>query len=292
MRIAIVTCAAYPEISLSDALYSAALERLGATVTTVPWNGGPAASRAALRRADAAVLRSPWDYPQHLPAFLDWLAANADIRLLNPPALARWNADKRYLLDLDRAGVPIPPLRVLPADAGVDELRAALTALETDRAVVKPVWGGSGRGVVLVTPETLAEGLGRTRAEAPGCPLIVQRFAPEIAESGEISLIFVGGEFAHAVRKRPAEGEFRVNTRFAPRPPERVVPAARVRAGAEAVLCALPGSAPPLYARIDGIECAEGFVCLEAEVIDPALFFPLAPESAERMARATVAAVR
>lgn len=292
MRVAIVTCAAYPDLSPSDALYRAALERLDVVVETVPWNGEPLATRAALRRADAAVLRAPWDYPQHLPAFLRWLAACADIRLLNPPALVRWNADKRYLSDLDRAGVPIPPLRVLPADACMDDLRAALASLETDLAVIKPVWGGSGCGVGLVSSDTLEDGLRHTRMEAPGCPLIVQAFAPEILETGELSLVFVGGTFAHAVRKRPANGEFRVNTRYAPRAPERIVPSARVRGGAEAVLRALPVDAPPLYARIDGLECAEGFLCLEAEVIDPALFFFLAPESADLMARATVAAMR
>ncbi len=292
MRIAIVTCAAYPDLSPSDALYRAALERLGAVVEIVPWNGEPLATRAALLQADAAVLRSPWDYPQQLPAFLRWLAACADIRLLNPPALVRWNADKRYLLDLAQAGVPIPPLGVLPADADAEDLRAALASLETDLAVLKPVWGGSGRGVGLVSPKTLDEALRHTRREAPECPLIVQAFAPEIVETGEISLTFIGGAFAHAVRKRPADGDFRVNTRYAPRAPERIAPSVRVRTGAEAVLRALPTDAPPLYARIDGLESSEGFLCLEAEVIDPALFFPLAPESADHMARATFAAIR
>jgi hypothetical protein len=42
---------------------------------------------------------------------------------------------------------------------------------------------------------------------------VVQPFLPEIRE-GEWSLIFLGGEFSHAVVKRPAEGAFRVQHDF------------------------------------------------------------------------------
>lgn len=295
MRIAIVTCAAYPELYPSDALYRDALERLGAEVETVPWNGAPAATLAALQRADAAVLRAPWDYPQHFAAFIDWIAACEahGIRLLNPPALVRWNADKRYLRDLQHAGVSVPPFRVLPPDVGAADLREALATLGVrgdTRAVLKPVRGGSGLGVVAVAADTAAEALSRLRADAPGCPLIVQTLVPEIVSDGEISLVFVGGRFAHAVRKRPAAGEFRVNTRFAPPPPEAISPAAVVLGGAERVLRALPGDRPPLYARIDGVEAGSGFLCLEAEVVDPALFLHLAPESAGLLAAAALAA--
>lgn len=296
MKVAIVTCAAYPDLSASDALYGAALERAGAAVAAVPWNRDPDAGGAKLAGADAVVLRSPWDYPQHLPAFARWIAALevSGARLFNPPALVRWNVDKRYLLDLERAGVAIPPLRVLPPEAGEDDLREALASLAVSadgRAVLKPIWGGSGFGVGPVSPRTLAADFARVRAEATGCPLIVQTYVPQIAVAGEISLVFIGGRFAHAVRKRPAEGEFRVNTRFSPPAPERIAPSSRVREGAERVLRALPGDAPPLYARIDGVEVDGGFVCLEAELVDPALFLHLAPESAELLARATVAAI-
>lgn len=290
MKVAVVTCAAYPGLSVSDALYGAALERLGATVETLSWNGDPAAVPAA----DAVVLRSPWDYPRNLPAFLRWLdtCEAAGARLFNPPALVRWNADKRYLLDLRRVGVAMPPLEVLPPDADAADLRGALARLGADRAVLKPLCGGSGFGVGLAAPETLADDLARVRAEAPGCRLLAQAFVPEIATAGEISAVFVGGRFAHAVRKRPAAGEFRVNTRFSPYPPEAIEPSACVREAAERVLRALPVEVPPLYARVDGVEVGDAFVCLEAEVIDPALFFQVAPESAELLARATVNAAR
>jgi glutathione synthase/RimK-type ligase-like ATP-grasp enzyme len=42
---------------------------------------------------------------------------------------------------------------------------------------------------------------------------MVQPFLREIRE-GEWSLIFLGGEFGHAVVKRPAKGDFRVQHDF------------------------------------------------------------------------------
>lgn len=56
------------------------------------------------------------------------------------------------------------------------------------------------------------------------------------------------------------------------------------------VVAALPGGAPPLYARIDRAPGPDGrLLCLEAEVTDPTLVPDLAPETAGLLARATVA---
>ena len=41
-------------------------------------------------------------------------------------------------------------------------------------------------------------------------PVMVQEFLSEIQDGGEWSLMFFGGEFSHAVVKRPATGDFRV----------------------------------------------------------------------------------
>jgi hypothetical protein len=112
LRVAVVPCAAFPELGASDALRAAALRDLGAEVRVVQWNGlgDPVAE---LSGADAAVLRCPWDYPRDVPGFLRWLDAveRAGVPLLNTPALVRWNLDKRYLLDLAHGGVAVPQAR-------------------------------------------------------------------------------------------------------------------------------------------------------------------------------------
>ncbi|NUT58528.1 MAG: hypothetical protein HOQ00_06735, partial [Agromyces sp.] len=61
---------------------------------------------------DVALLRSTWDYVDHLGEFIDVTGEIARSRctLLNPVGAVRWNADKHYLDDLDRICVPIVPL--------------------------------------------------------------------------------------------------------------------------------------------------------------------------------------
>jgi len=97
--------------------------------------------------------------------------------------------------------------------------------------------------------------------------------------------VFVEGELTHAVLKRPAPGEFRVQARLAGTAEVRVPPAPVVT-GAGRVLAALPER--PLYARIDGVERPDGFTVMEVEVNEPDLFFDLAPAAAERFADAIV----
>ena len=44
--------------------------------------------------------------------------------------------------------------------------------------------------------------------------MMVQEFLPQITTEAEWSLIFIGGEYSHGVRKYPVAGDFRVQTQF------------------------------------------------------------------------------
>lgn len=114
MRVALVTCLAWPELSASDRLYAEALTRLGATVVGAPWNGRP----EPFVGVDLVVLRSNWDYHHDLTGFTAWLDGleRRGTAVQNAPGLVRWNLDKRYLLDLERRGVRVPETEVVPAD--------------------------------------------------------------------------------------------------------------------------------------------------------------------------------
>ena len=59
---------------------------------------------------DALVLRSCWDYHLRPHDFTQWLdrVEHDGVALWNPGAVVRWNLHKRYLRDLERAGVRIP----------------------------------------------------------------------------------------------------------------------------------------------------------------------------------------
>jgi hypothetical protein len=80
-------------------------------------------------------------------------------------------------------------------------------------------------------------------------------------------------------------GEFRVNSQYGARL-EPASPAESVVRQARAVLDALP--VMPLYARVDGLPRADGFMLMELELIEPGLALELAEGAADRFAEATI----
>jgi glutathione synthase/RimK-type ligase-like ATP-grasp enzyme len=268
-----VTCLRWPDISASDRLAADALERAGVSVVAEPWNR----PGAAFDRYDAVILRSSWDYhftPDDFVAWLDrWEAAR--VSLWNRPALVRWNVSKRYLVDLASAGVAVVP-------TVVSDRRSVATVVDArgwSAAVVKPVIGASAHGIEIVR---------RGAADAPdpargGDQVLIQPLIEEIRTAGEWSVVFVDGEMTHAVVKRPAAGDIRVQAQFGG-VAEPATPPALVVAGARQAVDALPVA--PLYARIDGVVTRDGFLVMEVEVNEPALFFQHAPAAAERFAAA------
>ena len=279
-RICFVTCRTWPEISESDRLVQRALEARGASVEARAWN----APNAGWDGFDAVVLRSNWDYHFEPEAFLAWLdrLERAGARVFNPPALVRWNLSKAYLLELARAGVPTVATVILE-----DETRAGLEAVMATRGwrrvVMKPVISASAHHTRLVSAATTEEAVAALASGAVRRPVLVQPFVEEIQTRGEWSLIFIETEMTHAVLKRPAAGEFRVQPHLGGSV-ETPAPSDAARTVARAALAALP--APPLYARIDGVEAAAGFQIMEVEVNEPGLFFPHAPAAAARLADA------
>jgi glutathione synthase/RimK-type ligase-like ATP-grasp enzyme len=279
-RICFVTCRTWPEISESDRLAQRALESRGATVEARAWNE-PGADFAPF---DAVVLRSNWDYHHDPDEFLAWLdrLERAGTRIWNPPALVRWNLSKRYLLELARAGVPIVPTVILE-DATRAGLQAVMTGRSWDRVVMKPVISASAHDTRLVTAATLDGAVAALESGAIRRPVLIQPFVEEIRDRGEWSLIFIDTVLTHAVLKRPAAGEFRVQPRLGGTV-EASPPPDGVQTTAHATLAALPVA--PLYARIDGVETGGGFLIMEVEVNEPGLFFPYAPATADRFAEA------
>ena len=223
---------------------------------------------------DAVVIRSTWDYPTRLPEFLAWLD-RLPVPVHNPSEVLRTNADKCYLKALREAGVPTVPTLWLAPGA---RLGAAMAAVGWPEAVVKPVVSAGARETRRVRIE---EALARDLC-APDEPCMLQPFWELVAERGEWSLLYFGGRYSHAVRKRPAPRDFRVQEMFggvttSERPPSRV------RAAAEAVIAA---AGPLAYARVDLFDTDEGPQVVEVELIEPCLFLGYDPLAPTRFAQA------
>lgn len=278
-RIVLATCTTYPQLSASNALYASALRAKGCDVRTLAWNADHSEDFLA---SNLVVLRQTWDYqgdPGGFAAWVSWLSRNK-ARIANPPELVIWNNDKRTLHDVARSGVSVPATCWLP-----DETPSRLfSELETEKAVLKPAFGGSGVGVQLCTREDLEHRLAVARREAPGRPFLAQAFLPEIAD-GEWKMTCIGGRVVFAVRAIPKPGEFRINSRFEPTI-EIASPPAGALAAAERILAWI--GQPLLCCRIDGVMRGEDFICTELELTDPDLNLHRFDGSADLLAAASL----
>jgi glutathione synthase/RimK-type ligase-like ATP-grasp enzyme len=279
MRIILATCRSKPALTSSDALLAAELERAGATVVAAPWDTVTPAGDDPV----TVCLRSTWDYHRRWSEFGRWVAGFADRNggLWNPAETVLWNADKVYLRDLSEAGIALPRTGWFEPGERPDA-EAILRNWKLSRAVLKPRISATAFGTYLVSAgQTLSDDQWKP-LEASGS--LIQAFVPEVESEGEISLVYVDGGFSHAVRKRPAGGDFRVQGDFGGTV-EGVTSSRAVRGFGDAVLAAV--SRPWLYARVDLVETDRGPLLMELELIEPDLF--LTPAAAARLAVALLA---
>jgi glutathione synthase/RimK-type ligase-like ATP-grasp enzyme len=109
--------------------------------------------------------------------------------------------------------------------------------------------------------------------------VLVQPYVSAVERHGEISVILFDGHFSHALRKRPAVGDYRVQEHYGGTT-ERVDPTPGLIELAERVCGVLP--TPTLYARIDLVSLGDRWHVIEAEVTEPSLWLDLAPTPATR----------
>lgn len=220
-----------------------------------------------------------WGYQRDVPGWYRLLDRLERERLpvLNPVALLRWNSDKAYLAELAAARVPVVP--TVHAERIDDAaLAAARARFGTDRLVIKPPISGGADGTFLLGPDDAVP------AAWTGRRMLIQPLCPAISSEGEWSLFHFGGHYSHAIIKRPAAGDFRVQEQFGGRE-AAIEPPAEARALAEAALAAAPQ--PALYARIDMVRLPDGTLALmELELIEPALFLHLAADGGAAFAAA------
>jgi hypothetical protein len=205
-----------------------------------------------------------WGYPR---AHGKWVEAvtrweKQGVRLQNPASVLRWNADKRYLGGLEERGAPVVP--TLFADQlTLDTMEEARARFGSDRLVAKPQVSSTAWQTIRWSP-------GKSLDGGPEGPAMVQPYLPAIEQSGEVSLIFFGGRFSHAISKRPQPGDFRVQPEFdgiiaAHQPaPDELTAAERILDVVEEDL---------LYARVDLVRGLSGAPeLIELELIEPDLY--------------------
>jgi glutathione synthase/RimK-type ligase-like ATP-grasp enzyme len=255
-------------------LLVAALARRGISAELVPWDS--AQQWASYR---LVVVRTPWDYFSRLAEFLEWARTTSALTdFVNPFSVIEWNSHKAYLRELASAGVATVPTLWLAR--GAVDAAEALRDCGWDQVVVKPAVSIGAIGAM------------RAQASDPACvrhleqlvaegDVMVQPFVSSVEKDGEISLIYFGGVFSHAICKRPAPGDFRVQDMYGGTVHAHTPSDSEYELASRALACV---PSPPTYARIDLVEFDARPALMEIELIEPELFLGASELAADRFA--------
>ena len=289
MRVALATCAEVADLEADDRLVIAPLAARGVHAEPAVWDSAD----VQWSGYDLVILRSTWDYPQRYQQFLAW--AKSVPELANPADVVEWNTDKRYLADLADGGLPVVPTTWLaPGESW------ACVPQQPSEYVIKPTVGV---GSIDTERYDLSANGDRRRAaahverlHAAGRDVMIQPYLSGVDQKGESALLYLGGEYSHAIRKGPMLTAVDAGAHVLYRPEEitpRQATAAEL-AVAEQVLAAVPdGPERLLYARVDLVPGADGSpVLLELELTEPSLYLAYGSAAPERFADAIVSWLR
>ncbi|VDG76544.1 carbamoyl phosphate synthase-like protein [Actinobaculum suis] len=267
-----------------------ALRGYGVDADIVEWTSGK-----SLRGYKAAIIRSPWDYPDRYTEFMAWLQkARQETNVLNHPDLITWNSDKHYLEVLADLGVNIPPTTYARTLEETQEAAAKVKG----RLIIKPAVSASSRNTGLfenygAEAQALAE-----KILSAGNTVIVQEAIDTVQDGAERGIFFFNGEYSHTTRKAPVlelgGGLYRGTYT------ERITivePSAAELELARATIRAIgmvsrqenwaPTAGLPLYIRVDVATPSSGKPQLiEAEAFEPELYLRLVEGGFDRFAKA------
>jgi len=248
---------AYEHDRIMDAL-TPAFAAEGLEVEDIAWDD-PAADWASYA---LVIIGTTWDYWDRPQQFIETLKQIEAVTLLcNPSALVKWNSRKTYLKELETKGAKlIPTLWIEKTDTQAVE--AAFDHFGADRLVFKRQIGAGADGQHLLSR-------GAPIPDMPH-PMMAQPFMRTIQSEGEFSFIFIDGAFCHALIKRAADGDYRIQSSYGGTD-HAITPASADLAAAQAMMATLDD--PPLYARVDMLRGEDGeLLLMELELIEPFLY--------------------
>ncbi len=275
-RVALATSTERRRGSPDDVELASALAAQGLRPDLAAWDD----DRVRWDRYEIVVVRSTWNYHRQRDRFLRWVGrVSAASTLWNPAPTLRWNTDKRYLAELEKRGVPVVPTVYFPRGE-VPDLSRLFRAHGWMRVVVKPTISANAWRTFIVArgPSLpLQRAVARTAREMA---TMVQPYQASVETVGERSLVFLDGEFSHAVRREPV---------LLGRRGPRILPTVRASPSqlelARLALSRCPK--PTLYARVDILRGSRGaWQVGEVELTEPFLYLASSPGAAERLALA------
>ena len=273
IRVAIVTCEGN-DLDPDSPILLGALADEDVDAELVLWDD----ESADFESFDLNVIRSTWNYTSRLSQFLSW--AKGVTRLENPYPVIEYSTDKHYLADLARRGHAVVPS--VFCDVGNE------AEFPDEDFVVKPCVGAGSIDAERYRPNDLAAA--RRHVEMlheSGRDVLIQPYVQSVDVVGERTLVFVDGQFTHAMTKgamlnTPASDRHTLfrheQMAWADVEPDAVVFAQRVLGDL--------GYQRLLYARVDLVGYEGGWAVMELELVEPSLFLSYDAQAAVKLARA------
>lgn len=278
MRIGLVNTSIRKTLSFDDKLLAKRFAERGYQTDCVFWDD----PKQTFTDCDIYINRSCFEYHKHPVPYGVWLdkMGSASTGLMNPPAIIKANMCKSYLQEMEKHGANIIPTRFL-RDMSVEDIQKEILATGWQEIICKPFVGAASHDLIRIhTKEITEPNLAAYKDEKGSYSLLVQPFWEDFSKSGEVSFIFFGAEFSHAIIKLPASDDFRVQGRYGGTCELYEASSENVRQASD-VLKSSGLTNELLYARIDGVIKEGVFYLSELEINEPWLFFTEAPEACD-----------
>ena len=241
----------------------------------------------------AVIIRSPWDYQDDMERFLEVLSRieQSTARLENSLSVVKWNINKSYLKSLAAEKITIVPT-LWPDAFEADKLTEYFDYFATEQVVLKPRVSANSDNTFWLTKANYKDNITDLKQAFASRELMVQPFMESICQEGEFSLFYFNGEYSHAILKTPAQGDFRVQEEhggglLSVTPEDGLIAVANKTMQA---ISKFHGEL--LYARIDFVRHQDTFALMEAELIEPSLYFNMDEGSPQRFASAFAARMK
>lgn len=279
MKIALLTCQRLPDLTPADKLLIPELAKHNIQAEAVIWDD----PKVIWTNFDYLIFRNTWDYYEKESQFNLWLATikKLKVKTLNSIEVIEQNKHKFYLRELQNQNIATIPTVFIEKTKRLN--LAEIMPSHWKKAVIKPAFSAGSYLTEVFEVANIEEINQKYQNIAFEKDLLLQEFKPEIETDGETSFIFFNKEFSHAINKKPAPGDFRIQVQFGG-VYTSISPSADLIKQAQTIVSNIPNQL--LYARVDGIIINNKIQLMEVECIEPDLYFNYSEGSHQRFINA------
>lgn len=240
-----------------------------------------------LQEFDAIIIRSPWDYHKYFTEFLSFLkfCDKNKIKVFNPINVLLWNLDKHYLDEFELNQIPTIPTVWTNPHSSISIIQSLIEKYET--IIFKPSISAGSANTFKLDKNNFSKNISIISEVMTQKKCMLQPYLNEIETEGELSLIYFEGKFSHAIVKKPKKGDFRTQDKFGGSI-QTIVPSNSILAISNKTIHFIQNkfNTTLLYARIDLVKWKKNWVIIEAEVVEPQLYFQYDESSLKRFVQA------